>query len=390
MFFKSTRFLVYGVQRIFFAGALVGVSPVFAAEGSQSPRIRINEIRCEGAKKTSCGDLTQILGISPRKDYSEDELNALNLKMRELGYYSSSETRLEPLSEEGVANLVLSVVEQATGRLGVQGVVGFSTAHPRASAVGSFSDHNFLGKGHYLNVTFGADAFDLTQTTEAYGFPNLLQNYNLEYAAPLGAGYIGSLRALSLGDDAEKDLLAAGLGYQLDERSFVMAYVGNAIGINYTYASEDNGFIPTSGALVSGGLFRVRKLTRSNQGDSAAGNLLALDARKNWQVGRISDRQGVLTLSMQFNNHLNPTFKSFDRPAANGSRPENGIIYSLVATDGEGRRSSWFLGTNGIGFSPSSDSVPQKFYYRAVAGYKAALPDIDVGFSLLFAPEQQL
>ena len=369
MNFKITPFLIfYALQSsICFAQPDSAVAPPNLRESNQN--IYINEISCAGTVKTSCDQLKSLLQLTPKKIYSEDELNALTIQMTELGYYSSQSIAIQPLKDFNHANLLLTVVEKSTARHAVNGRIAAgkgddNTISVRPYALYAYSDHNFLGKGYFFQGSLSG---------KANGFAPSLDSYSLELAAPIHESWIGSARILSLPNGSSGILAIAGVGYQLNENSIVTAYAGNAVGANYTYFSEDNSFIPTTGSLISAGYLRPIASQRNRTND----NYQSIDARTHWQLNGFNGRQGILTASLQFNSQLNPAFRSFANPDKNSPYPESGLTYSLIKTGTDGRRSAYYVGLGNAGISDSD------YLFTVTSGYKASLETMDISLGVL-------
>ena len=331
--------------------------------------IFIHEISCAGTEKTSCDQLKSLLQLTANKTYSEDELNTLTIQMTELGYYSSQSIAIQPLKELNHANLLLTVLEKSTGRHAINGRIAAGKGDDNSISVKpyalyAYSDHNFLGKGYF---------FQGSLTGKANGFTPSMDSYSLELAAPIHESWIGSARILSVPNGNSGILALAGAGYQLSDKSIVTVYAGNAVGANYTYFSEDNSFIPTTGSLISAGYLRPISLLEKNTND----NFQSLDARRHWQLKGLNGQQGVLTASLQFNSHLNPAFRSFANPDKNSPYPESGLTYSLVKTGTDGRRSAYYVGLGNAGIAAND------YLFTVTGGYKASLETMDVSLGVL-------
>ncbi len=366
--------LSFTKQCIAFA-ALSLASVLWADTSKVSTSIFIESIQCKGAVRTSCADLVKILGIQPKSTISEDELSALDAKLAQIGFYSEYSVSLEPLQESRHANLHLKLQEKETARHGIltRGFLGWGPL-PSFTQY-SYTDTNFLGKGNFFHGAVSSKIIfsDLKEGADPLKKVQNLNSFNLEMATPLQDAAIGSVRFLTP-DSSQSERILGFFGYGINAgyNSALTAYLGNAVGGNFSFSTEDNSFIPKSGVKFSATYLYALHSKKDDFG---------LDSRATIQWGRVSSYDGALTLGLVSRPHLNPTFYSYEGQQLSSPFPEGGLTYSLIKTENN-YRSAFYLGMGSAGAFFDRD------YLVFHAGYKAAFEHIDLNLGIIVAKER--
>ena len=204
----------------------------------EGPRVYVDRIIIRGNNRTRDFVIRREFDIAEGDAYNRVLVNRAKTRLEALGFFESVRISTQRGSSEDRVDVVVDVVDKATGELSIGG--GYST-NGGAVAELSFSEANFLGRGQFVKIAGGLGQ-DATKYSLSFTEPYFL-------GRRLAAGFDLSLEQVDSTDQRpyEQEIFTfrPRLATRLtDEITF---------GVNYQYKQEEF----TDPGVSSGGVDRV-------------------------------------------------------------------------------------------------------------------------------------
>lgn len=170
---------------------------------------RIGEIVIQGNTKTRTNVIERQLKVEPGQIFNATILRHSLNKLQGMGYFEDVNVGFEPTDSPEIINLVLTVVEQKTGRIGLS--IGHGSSSGWSGGI-SYEDNNWQGLGNKASIGF--EEGDRQQYWVSYENPYMDEDI---YAWKVGA-YMREWEEVDYYEDGNKEF-----EYDEDKNGF---YVG--------------------------------------------------------------------------------------------------------------------------------------------------------------------
>jgi len=112
---------------------------------------KVGEIAIQGNKKTKTYVIEREIKLKPGDHFNAKVLRHSLNKLQRLGYFETVNVGFEPTQDPGIVNIVVSVEEQRTGRIGLS--IGHGSSSGWSGGL-SYDDPNWQGLGRTASVGF--------------------------------------------------------------------------------------------------------------------------------------------------------------------------------------------------------------------------------------------
>jgi outer membrane protein insertion porin family len=112
---------------------------------------KIGEVVIQGNNRTKTYVISRQIGIKGGDHFNATRLRYTLSKLQGLGYFEDVSVGFEPGETPEIINLILTVAEAKTGRIGIS--VGYGTQSGFSGGI-SYSDNNWGGRGERLGIGF--------------------------------------------------------------------------------------------------------------------------------------------------------------------------------------------------------------------------------------------
>ena len=414
--FLTLTFFEFSFGQIVEQNPIERLNEALAQKVRPQNHITIHNIYCSGTEKTSCIRLQERLGIKQNTNYSEEDLKALNIKLRLLDYYENFLLRLEPLKEYKHANLIIEVKEKSTsvhsvaaGMLGVYADIDENT-HAYLNFLGyNFIDHNFLGRSHYFNFTI--------MQRSGYDFEAherlILFSGSVEYVIPLGHKFfVGAQLSNSTLVEDNSFLSLGHIGRSFSKFSTFSLLIGNLnfqnniiTGFRYKYQSQEHDILPVSGSYFEFGInpkISIGPEEPRNQEINVTDSTITVSEEDNELIpftinykkystihghdfpkGVITFGVGITSLPIAFGSVTNNNFNQKINDKFGLTDFGATLKYSLVNQDSNGKRSSFSIGFDHLFYIEEEEELKGKFLLiRPQLAYNTIFSGINIELSL--------